>query len=693
MPQSTLLPLIKTAIQNNFNFEASDSQLQFQETRKEFTGDITLVVFPLTKPAGKSPEQIGEAIGAYLLEHSPLVKSYNQVKGFLNIELHEGFYLNQFNTQLADKNFGKASTPTGRTVMVEYSSPNTNKPLHLGHLRNIFLGYSVAEILKAAGNNVKKVQIINDRGIHICKSMLAWKLFGNGETPASSGMKGDKLVGKYYVEFDKELKKQYKPIEEAIKAGDHSLLTEKQSTDVKNHLAKISELTAILEKEDSSLKSTNSDLYQQLLVEDDKGTWKSKIKFVNSKYESEDKKLKEFQKLLRPLVTLEEKIDEQKELIKDIAQSKTEIMQGAKAMLQAWETEHLLGNGETLDLWNTMNGWVYEGFNKTYTTMKVDFDKLYYESNTYLLGKEEVMKGLEKGIFFQKPDGSVWVDLTADGLDEKLLLRGDGTAVYMTQDIGTAILRYKDQPDLSQLIYTVGNEQDYHFKVLFLILQKLGFSWAKECYHLSYGMVDLPTGKMKSREGTVVDADDLMQEMVDSAREISEELGKLDDATEAEKNKLYSELGLGALKYFLLKVEPKKRMLFNPAESIDFAGHTGPFIQYTHARICSVLRKAGSVPAGIASGLSVNPSEKELMKRLAQYPAVIQDAAHSYSPALIANYVYELTKEFNHFYQTVPILKEENKDLMDFRVALSALTARVIASGMQLLGIEVPERM
>ncbi len=596
MPHSILLPLIKTAIQNNFNFDAADNLLQFQETRKEFTGDVTLVVFPLTKPAGKSPEQVGEAIGAYLLEHSPLIKSYNQVKGFLNLELHESFYLSQFNHHLAEGNYGFAVKPTGRTVMVEYSSPNTNKPLHLGHLRNNFLGYSVAEILKAAGNNVKKVQIINDRGIHICKSMVAWKLFGNGETPVSSGLKGDKLVGKYYVVFDKTYKEQ---IAELVAAGS----------------------------------------------------------------------------------TQEE------------AEKKAPIILQAQAMLLQWEEDHLKGSGETLELWKTMNSWVYEGFEKTYTAMGVDFDKLYYESDTYLLGKDEVLKGLEKGVFFKKEDGSIWVDLTGDGLDEKLLLRGDGTAVYMTQDIGTAILRYKDQPDLSQLIYTVGNEQEYHFKVLFLILQKLGFEWAKECYHLSYGMVDLPSGKMKSREGTVVDADDLMDEMRQSAQDISEELGKLDDATEAEKKELYSMLGLGALKYFLLKVDPKKRMLFNPEESIDFAGHTGPFIQYTHARICSILRKAGTVAPSVVSGLHINPSEKTLVKRLAQYPDSIQEAARTYSPAVIANYVYELTKDFNHFYQTVPILKEENNDLLQFRVAVSSLTERVIKSGMKLLGIEVPERM
>ncbi|MES2629139.1 MAG: arginine--tRNA ligase [Bacteroidota bacterium] len=596
MPQHLLLPLIQTALQNNFQFQAAESQLQFQETRKEFTGDLTLVVFPLTKPAGKSPEQIGEAIGTYLLEHSPLVKSFNQVKGFLNIELHEGFWLSHFNEHLANPTFGSAGASNGRTVMVEYSSPNTNKPLHLGHLRNIFLGYSVAEILKASGSTVKKVQIINDRGIHICKSMVAWQKFGNGETPQSSGLKGDKLVGKYYVEFDKHYKAE---IAELVAGG--------------------------MEKEE--------------------------------------------------------------------AEKKAPIFLEAQAMLLEWEAEHLKGEGPVLALWNTMNGWVYEGFDRTYASMKVDFDTLYYESNTYLLGKEEVLKGVESGVFFKKDDGSVWVDLTADGLDEKLLLRSDGTAVYITQDIGTAILRYRDQPDLNQLIYTVGNEQDYHFKVLFLILQKLGFEWAKECYHLSYGMVDLPSGKMKSREGTVVDADDLIEEMRQNAQDISEELGKLDDASETEKMELYKLLGLGALKYYLLKVDPKKRMLFNPEESIDFAGHTGPFIQYTHARICSILRKAGSVVTVVNASIAINPSEKELVKRLAQYPGIVQEAAKNISPAVVANYVYELTKDFNHFYQTVPILKEENTELMQFRVAVSSLTERVIKSGMALLGIEVPERM
>ncbi len=596
MTESTLLPLVKSAIHNAFGADVPSEQIQFQETRKEFVGDLTLVTFALTKLLGKGPEQIGEAIGAYLKAHSPLIKSYNLVKGFLNIELHESVYLNLFNQYLGNAAFGRADKPTGRTIMVEYSSPNTNKPLHLGHLRNNFLGYSVAEILKANGNTVKKVQIINDRGIHICKSMVAWQLFGNGETPETSGLKGDKLVGKYYVEFDKNYKAQ---IAELVSTG----------------------------------------------------------------------------------------------LSQDEAEKKAPIFLQAQQLLLQWEDDHLKGSGETLDLWRTMNGWVYKGFETTYTEMGVDFDKLYYESDTYLLGKEEVQKGVEKGVFFKKDDGSIWVDLTAEGLDEKLLLRGDGTSVYMTQDIGTAILRYRDQPDLSQLIYTVGNEQEYHFKVLFLILQKLGFAWAKECYHLSYGMVDLPTGKMKSREGTVVDADDLMAEMRDTAREISEELGKLDDATPEEKTKLFDTLGIGALKYYLLKVDPRKRMMFNPQESIDFAGHTGPFIQYTHARICSVLRKAGTVAGSINASVHIVPAEKDLLKRLTQYPGIVADAGKTYSPALVANYIYELTKDFNHFYQTVPILKEENKELLEFRVAASALTARVIKSGMALLGIRVPERM
>lgn len=596
MSQLNLLPLVKQAIQDNFGFEAADSQLQFQETRKEFTGDITLVIFPLTKQAAKAPELIGQIIGEYLLSNSPLVKSVNTVKGFLNIELHESFYLSGFNAQIPDASFGYAKQPTGRTVMVEYSSPNTNKPLHLGHLRNIFLGFSVAKILKAGGNNVKKVQIINDRGIHICKSMIAWKLFGNGETPESTGLKGDKLVGKYYVEFDKRYKAE---IEQLVSGG----------------------------------------------------------------------------------------------MAKEDAEKQAPIMLKAQAMLVQWEEEHLKGAGEVLELWKMMNSWVYAGFNATYDSMGVDFDKLYYESDTYLLGKEEVLKGVESGVFYRKDDGSIWVDLTAEGLDEKLLLRKDGTAVYMTQDIGTAILRYKDQPDLSQLIYTVGNEQDYHFKVLFLILQKLGFAWAKECYHLSYGMVDLPSGKMKSREGTVVDADDLIEEMRQSAQSISEELGKLDDATNEEKSTLYKVLGNGALKYYLLKVDPVKRMLFNPEESIDFAGNTGPFIQYTHARICSILRKAGSVTGAVSDQLEIVAAEKTLLKRISQYPEVILAAGHQYSPAQVANYIYELTKEFNQFYQSVPILKEENKEMLEFRVALCALTARVIKSGMDLLGVEVPERM
>ncbi|MEL7001513.1 MAG: arginine--tRNA ligase, partial [Bacteroidota bacterium] len=543
----------------------------------------------------KSPEITASAIGEYLEANSILVSGFNVVKGFLNIVLTDSTWLEIFEHLNQNDNYGYLPS-TGREVMVEYSSPNTNKPLHLGHLRNNFLGWSVAEILKAAGNTVYKVQIINDRGIHICKSMVAWLKYGKGETPESSGKKGDKLVGEYYVLFDKEYKKQ---IAELVGQG-----------------------------------------------------------------------------------------KQQKEAEKEAA-----ILKEAQELLIKWEKK----DPEIYQLWQTMNGWVYKGFETTYHDMGVEFDKLYYESETYLLGKEEVLKGLEAGIFFKKEDGSVWVDLTDDGLDEKLLLRADGTSVYMTQDIGTAILRFRDFPKIAQQIYTVGNEQEYHFKVLFLILGKLGYEWAKECYHLSYGMVDLPSGKMKSREGTVVDADDLMQEMIDTAREHTEELGKIDGFTDEQAEELYETLGLGALKYFLLKVDPQKRMLFDPNESIQFHGHTGPFVQYTHARISAILRKATQIKAGdnfVSSAIEfLAPAEKSLIYLLSQYENKLQEAAKRYSPDVIAQYVYDLAKEYNRFYQEIPIFNEENKELMNFRVVLSDKVAEVIRKGMKLIGANVPDRM
>ena len=570
--------------------------VELQPTRKDFTGDITLVVFPMLRYLKGNPEAIGQEIGAYLKTHVEEVADYNVIKGFLNLVISNRFYLNSFNSIKQLPQFGYQSTGTRGSVMVEYSSPNTNKPLHLGHLRNILLGYSVAEILKASGKKVYKTQIINDRGIHICKSMLAWKKFGNGETPQSTGVKGDKFVGNYYVAFDKVYKEE---IAELVAGGMEKEAAEKQAP---------------------------------ILIE-------------------------------------------------------------AQEMLRKWES----GDAETVELWKTMNGWVYEGFDQTYQTMGVDFDELYYESDTYLLGKDVVQEGLDRGVFFQKPDGSVWIDLTEDGLDEKIVLRADGTAVYMTQDIGTAIMRTEKHPDIDGMVYTVGNEQDYHFKVLFLILKKLGYSWADHLYHLSYGMVDLPSGKMKSREGTVVDADDLMEEMAGTAGKISQELGKLEGYSEAEKEALYRIIGLGALKYFILKVDPKKRILFNPEESVDFQGNTGPFVQYTYARIQSILRKSdmkeGSFEQTVSEDIELHPKEKELLKLLLLFPETIQVAADQYSPALIANYTYDLVKEFNSFYQQVSILGEGDADIRIFRIQLTRMLGEVIASAFLLLGIEVPERM
>ncbi|WP_026711427.1 arginine--tRNA ligase [Flavobacterium filum] len=582
---------IQNAIQELFS--VSFEKIEFQVTRKEFEGDITMVIFPLLKVIKGNPVEIGQKIGQHLVENVEQVEKFNVVSGFLNIVISDTFYLHFFNSILNTSHFGHVAVPTSdKAVMVEYSSPNTNKPLHLGHIRNNLLGYSVAEIIKASGKKVYKTQIINDRGIHICKSMLAWKKFGNGETPESTGLKGDKLVGNYYVAFDKQYKSE------------------------------ISELIAKGQSEEEAKKNAP-------------------------------------------------------------------IILEAQQMLLDWEA----GKPEVIELWKTMNQWVYDGFNETYKNLGVDFDSYYYESNTYLLGKEVVQFGLEKGIFEKDPDGSVWIDLTEEGLDRKIVLRSDGTAVYMTQDIGTAIQRVKDFPDVGGMVYTVGNEQDYHFKVLFLILKKLGFEWAENLYHLSYGMVELPSGKMKSREGTVVDADDLMVEMTQTAGKIAQELGKLEGYSEEEKQRLYKIIGLGALKYFMLKVDPKKTMLFNPEESVDFNGNTGPFIQYTYARIQSILRKADVDVTEECANFALQPKEKELMKLIETYPTVIQNAAQAYSPAIVANYVYDLVKEYNSFYQAIPILPEKDENLRLFRVQLSKKVGEIIASAFQLLGIEVPERM
>ena len=569
-----------------------DEQLQIQKTRKEFEGDYTLVTFPLLRRSRKSPEATANEIGEYLTANVPEIKAFNVIKGFLNLSLDSAFWSARFAEIAADETFGQAA-PTGRTVMIEYSSPNTNKPLHLGHIRNNLLGYSVARILKANGHKVIKANLVNDRGIHICKSMLAWKLYGNGETPASSGMKGDHLVGKYYVEFDKHYK------------------------------AQIKELTAAGQSEDEAKKNAP-------------------------------------------------------------------VMLEAQEMLRKWEAK----DPEVYGLWQTMNGWVYEGFDVTYKALGVDFDKVYYESQTYLLGKSLVEEGLKKGVFYRRDDNSVWIDLTADGLDEKLLLRGDGTSVYMTQDLGTAFRRFEDNK-LDDMIYVVGNEQNYHFQVLKLILKKLGYAWSDHITHLSYGMVELPEGKMKSREGTVVDADDLIADMVSTAREMSDELGKLDGCTEEEANAVSTMVGLGALKYFILKVDPKKTMLFDPRESIDFNGNTGPFIQYTHARIRSILRKAAEAGIDLNGAVSTDylPEEVALVKNLTEYPGAVSAAGENFAPSIIGAYVYELAKAFNGYYHDHSILREEDEAVRRMRILLAAQVARVIKSGMALLGIDVPERM
>ncbi|WP_432708726.1 arginine--tRNA ligase, partial [Pedobacter sp.] len=578
--ERNLITATVNAVKQLYNQDMPEEQVNLQDTRTEFEGQITIVVFPVVRFSKKSPEATATDLGEYLVEHVEEVTGFNVIKGFLNLSIAEYYWLNLLNTELLDPSFGTIK-PNGNKVMVEYSSPNTNKPLHLGHVRNNLLGYSVAELLKAAGNEVIKVNLVNDRGIHICKSMLAWQKFGHGETPESTGMKGDHLVGKYYVIFDKEYKKEI----EALKLAGET----------------------------------------------------------------------------------EEEAKKNAPLIKE-----------AQEMLLAWER----GDAEVISLWKTMNSWVYAGFDITYKNLGVDFDKYYYESNTYLLGKDTVEEGLSKGVFFKKPDGSVWIDLTSEGLDEKLVLRADGTSVYITQDLGTAQMKYDDFK-MDESIYVVGNEQDYHFKVLFLILKKLGKSWAQGLHHLSYGMVDLPSGKMKSREGTVVDADDLITEMITTAREKTEMLGKVNDFSEEEKQQLYYNIGMGALKYFLLKVEPKKRLLFDPAESIDFQGNTGPFIQYTHARIKSLLNKAG-FKSGVDSDphLQLTATELEMIILLSKYPVEIAAAAKGYTPATLANYLYEVAKMFNKFYHEVPpIIKEESDAVRQHRLNLSALTANILKSG------------
>ena len=593
--EKDLILSVKNAVQALYGAEIGDAQVTLQKTKKEFVGDWTLVCFPLLKISRKNPAVTAEEIGAYLKENDSKISDYNVINGFLNLSINANSWVDLLENISKDENFGfKPVTENSPLVMIEYSSPNTNKPLHLGHIRNNLLGFSLSEIMKANGYKVVKTNIVNDRGIHICKSMLAWQKFGNGATPESIGKKGDHLVGDYYVAFDKAYKAE---IKELMAGG----------------------------------------------------------------------------------------MDEEE------AKKEAPLMKEAQEMLRKWEA----GDAEVRTLWKTMNDWVYAGFDETYKRLGVDFDKIYYESDTYLVGKEKVLSGLEKGLFFKKEDGSVWADMTDQGLDQKLLLRADGTSVYMTQDIGTATLRFSDYP-IDKMIYVVGNEQNYHFQVLSILLDRLGMEWGKDLVHFSYGMVELPEGKMKSREGTVVDADDLVDEMVGTATEISKELGKLDGLTEEEISSICEMIGLGGLKYFILKVDPRKNMTFNPKESIDFNGNTGSFIQYTHARICSVLRKAAEQGISLAElnkDIELKEKEVSLIQALAAFPAVVAQAGKEYSPSLIANYTYDLVKEYNQFYHDFSILKEYNADLKNMRLVLSANVAKVIKSAMSLLGIQVPSKM
>lgn len=625
--------LLTAESQSIFGQEMHEKHFQFQQTKREFEGDITLVLFPFIKLLKMQPQELGEKIGAELKARLTEIKSYHTVGGFLNISFSDDYWIEVLNKINQNPKYGFSATDNGRTIMVEYASPNTNKPLHLGHLRNIFLGYSVAHILKANGSKVVKTQVINDRGIHICKSMLAWERFapenekGERETPLTTGLKGDKFVGKYYVLFDQNLN-----------AEANTLLEEWN----KNNFQ---ELDLMVREEVLKLLKIRSEKNDE-----------DSIKTIDSK-------------------------------LKELAKNNTSLMRDAQKMLVRWEAR----DPQVYHLWSVMNAWVYDGFEQTYALMGVDFDHNYYESDTFLLGKDLVMEGLQKGVFYKREDGSVWIDLREDGMDEKLVLRADGTAVYITQDIGTAVDRYKDYPDLDGIIYTVGNEQDYHFKVLFLILDKLGYSWAKNCFHLSYGMVDLPSGKMKSREGTVVDADDLMAEVIDEAQKMTQERGHIEGMTTAEKEKLFKLIGLGGLKYYLLKVDPKKRMQYNPEESIELNGNTGPFIQYAHARIQSLLAKAGEF--SLNPDVTIAKDEKDLIRQLALFPVVISEAAENYSPSIVANYCYELVKQYNSFYQNVPVMQEENESLRNLRLVLNSNVGKVIKHGMSLLGIDVPDKM
>lgn len=695
----------KTAVKELFQVDLEKVEVTL--TRKDQNGHFTIMVFPLKRHIKGNPAVIGEQIGAYLQENTELIGSYEVIKGFLNVTLTNAVFIIAFNEMLSNSKYG--FTPVDDSspgTMVEYSSPNTNKPLHLGHIRNNLLGYSVAQILEASGRRVNKTQIINDRGIHICKSMLAWKKYGNSETPESSGLKGDKLVGKYYVIYNnkyldeiRRLRIQAKKYATLLKQSrttrfqslnSYKTIVEKKVTNVPNKnllfaLGGIALADYFRNRSNYSSVSNNNAADLTLLI--------SGLFAINGF----DKKEEYFENRILPNIELKNSGLEKNDLYQ-LQQNKFEeykknspLIREAQEMLRKWEA----GDPETVALWEKMNGWVYDGFEVTYNNLGVSFDSLYYESNTYLLGKDIIEEGLQKGVFFKKDDGSVWIDLSDEGLDEKLVLRSDGTAVYMTQDIGTAIQRVKDHP-INAMVYTVGNEQDYHFKVLFLILKKLGYDWAENLHHLSYGMVELPSGKMKSREGTVVDADDLMEEMTATARKIALEQGKLDGLSAQEQEDLFKIIGLGALKYFMLKIDPVKNMMFNPEESVDFQGNTGPFIQYAHARIKSILKKAqfDSTKLNANSDLDITDKDIAIIKTIEQFPDVIHHAATKLNPASIANYTYELVREFNSFYQNVPkIVEEENSDLKQFRLLLCYKTALVIKDACSLLGIDVPEQM
>lgn len=692
-----------TAAKKIFDADIQPSQIQFQQTKKEFEGDITLVVFPLTKFSKKSPEETGKLIGEYLQQHSGIVTSFNCVKGFLNLVIDNKEWLKQFAGVIANPRYGfKDADENQKPVMLEYASPNTNKPIHLGHMRNILLGWSVVQLLKATGKNVFKTSIINDRGIHICKSMFAWKFFGNGKTPQSSGMKGDHLVGEYYVEFNK------KYTNELNTANDFSqkilsILNKKQSDPNVDLLKLEEELKTNLKNlhiliflgsflESGKLQKDKYDEISNLLERDE--NWVDQLDSKEIKNEALNLESAALKRLNAVKFNFNDN-DQLANQVLDFNRNMSPMLFQVQEMLRKWEQ----GDKETIDLWKMMNGWVYDGFDVTYKNLGIDFDKIYYESDTYLLGKKIVEEGLQKKIFMQDADNSVWLDLTDEGLDRKIMQRSDGTSVYITQDLGTATLRHQEF-DFDSMIYVVGNEQDYHFKVLFKALKKLGYNWADKCHHLSYAMVDLPSGKMKSREGTVVDADELMQEVIDVAKAETRKLGKVDEFSAEELNQLYKTLGMGALKYFILKVDPEKRMLFNPEESVEIHGNTGPYIQYVHARICSMLRSAGKTEElsayntyDVTRFTTLNDKEKELLKTILSFAEVVKTAAQKLSPALVANYVYELSRVYNQFYHENTVIDKAEKETSLFRLQLSSATAHTIKKCMALLGIDCPERM